>query len=65
MEYILCERCWKEIQKRWPRKYCIQCRNIVDKENSIKYRAEHKEEIKARVMERYRRMRAEMPIDDE
>jgi hypothetical protein len=37
----------------------------VDKENSIKYRAEHKEEIKARVMERYRRMRAEMPIDDE
>jgi hypothetical protein len=38
----------------------------VDKENSIKYRAEHAEQIRERVKARYRRKRAELQrYDDE
>lgn len=32
MIMIKCEKCWKEIAKIWLRKYCVQCRKLVDKE---------------------------------
>ena len=29
---IECKRCWKLIEKKGTREYCIPCRNILDKE---------------------------------
>jgi len=37
---IKCKRCGKEIEKKWPREYCIKCRKIIDREIQAKYREE-------------------------
>ena len=42
MEMIKCERCWKEIQKLWLRKYCVPCRIVVDYEYQKAKREEQK-----------------------
>ena len=39
---INCERCWKEMVKKWPKKYCSKCRKIMDKELQAKYREEYR-----------------------
>ena len=48
MKIINCHRCWKEIEQKWPRVYCIPCRKIIDKEVAYEYRQKHKEGIKER-----------------
>lgn len=42
METINCQRCGKEIEKRWRRKYCNKCRKIVDDELAKIYVEKHK-----------------------
>lgn len=42
MKMTKCQRCWKEIEARWARKYCTKCRKIVDDELSAKYIEKHK-----------------------
>ena len=39
---INCKRCWKEINKQWPREYCIKCRKAVDREIQARYREQRK-----------------------
>ena len=41
MKTIPCERCWKEIEYRWRRKYCTKCRIAVDKEIQKEYVKKH------------------------
>jgi hypothetical protein len=41
MKTIPCERCGKEIEMRWRRKYCNKCRREVDKELQRKYVEKH------------------------
>ena len=41
MRTINCERCWKEIEFRPRRKYCIQCRKAVDDDHARAYCDEH------------------------
>ena len=41
---INCKRCWKEIEKKWPREYCIPCRKVIDREIQAVYREKLKEE---------------------
>lgn len=36
-EQVQCERCWKRIEKRGNRKYCLQCRKAVDDEFAKAY----------------------------
>ena len=60
MTMIQCARCWKEIEKKWPRKVCIPCRRIIDRELQIEYRNAHLEEIRKKEREYWRRKRAEM-----
>ena len=55
MKFINCLRCWKEIQLKWPRKYCIKCRNLVDKEIQREYIEKNREEIRRKQRERMRR----------
>ena len=43
METINCQRCGKEIEKRWRRKYCNKCRKIVDDELAKEYCKKQKE----------------------
>ena len=35
MKMTRCERCNKEIEMRWKRKYCSSCRKIVDDEIAL------------------------------
>ena len=41
MKTINCERCWKEIQYKPHRKYCIPCRKAVDDDIAKKYCEKH------------------------
>ena len=41
MKLIKCEICWKEIEKKWSRKYCTKCRIAVDKELNRKCCLKH------------------------
>jgi Zn finger protein HypA/HybF involved in hydrogenase expression len=42
MKTIRCQRCWKEIEARWARKYCNKCRIKVDDELAVKYVDKHR-----------------------
>lgn len=42
MQMMKCERCGKEIEKRWVRKYCAKCRKVVDYEQAKRYCENHK-----------------------
>jgi hypothetical protein len=35
---IKCERCGREVEKIWQRKYCLQCRRIKDYELKMEYK---------------------------
>lgn len=61
VEYINCQRCWKEIQKKSTRVLCIACSNKRDKEVSKKYREEHREEIRERNRETARKRAGKKP----
>ena len=37
-----CERCWKEFPTKWPKKYCLACSKIINKEQQERWRATHK-----------------------
>lgn len=50
-ELINCAKCWKQIEKKWPRIYCIKCRCEVDKEIAYNYRQKHLEEIREKTKE--------------
>ena len=39
---INCKNCWKEIEKKWPREYCIKCRKLKDREIQAEYREKRK-----------------------
>ena len=41
MKTTNCERCWKKIEYRPRRKYCIQCRKEVDQELANVYIEKH------------------------
>lgn len=45
-QFINCTMCWKRIEKKANRLYCIKCRNIVDKELARIRRESHREEIR-------------------
>ena len=51
---IECKRCWKLIEKKGTREYCIACSNKRDKEIAKIYREAHKEEIRTKNRERAR-----------
>lgn len=51
--YIQCKRCWKTIEQKWPRVYCIPCRKAVDKENAKIYRDAHADKIRELCKKRY------------
>ena len=42
-KYQECQRCWKLIEKRWNRKYCLQCRKEKDLELAQNYVAKYHE----------------------
>lgn len=44
MKTTNCQRCGKEIERRWARKYCTQCRKIVDDERYKNHRKESKDD---------------------
>ena len=47
-----CERCWKDMKAVWNRKYCLQCRKIVDDEiYKAKYEKEKLEKEKQKRVE--------------
>ena len=64
MQKINCAKCWKEIEKKWPRIYCIKCRCEVDKELAKRYREEHIDEIRKKERE-YSRLKRESLKRDE
>ena len=37
-----CQLCWKEFPTKWPKKYCLECSKIINKQQQAKRRAEHK-----------------------
>lgn len=58
VQYINCAKCWKQIEKKCNRLYCIRCRNIIDHEIASLYREKHREEIKVKNRERARQKRS-------
>lgn len=64
MTEIPCKRCWKIITKKWPRVYCIKCRQEIDKQIAYAYRQEHIEEIRAKNRERARAKSAKLKRDE-
>lgn len=54
VKLINCKRCWKQIEQKWPRVYCIPCRKIIDRDVAKKYREEHLEEFRERQRNRAR-----------
>ena len=51
MTIIRCERCWKSIEQKGQRKYCIPCRKIIDRENAKAYRDANAEKVRTRARE--------------
>ena len=53
--YIKCKSCWKEIEKKAGREYCIKCRNQMDKERQRGYREQpwYREKYNERKREQY------------
>lgn len=44
MKMTICQRCGKEIEQKWRRKYCTQCRIEVDDERYQSHRKESKDD---------------------
>lgn len=57
MKMTICQRCGKEIEHRWSRKYCTECRKIVDDERYQSHRKETKDEKIRRLQEENKKLK--------